>query len=417
MTLDAKPRQATSLLDGRIQRPVPLSEPVEVTGAGAQPCLNTDLQQLPIYLPGRSIEEVKTEFGLAEVHKLASNENPLGPSPLALAAAQAALERAHRYPGVMQRELCAKLAERLGVTPGQIVLGNGGTDVLRMIAQAFVFGGGNSVMSQATFPMYRILTSMFGGKPRQVKPLADYGHDLVAMAEAVDEDTRLLYLCSPNNPTGSIITQAECDDLLARLPGHVVVVLDESYCDFVDDAAYADGLAYVSSHPNLMVVRSFSKSAGLANLRVGYGVASADLAAYLRHTCLPFYIGDIALAAAAASLDDCDYQQRSRAVVLAGRAYLAAGLRDLGLHCLPSQGNFVTFVDPLLPPAELVQALLQRGFIVRAMNIFGMPNAIRVSVGAPAANEKFVAALRVILEAGTPTCAEHSRSINTGIHR
>jgi histidinol-phosphate aminotransferase len=372
-------------------------KPLHPTSFIPHPPFNPDLQQLPVYLPGRSIEEVKAEFGLSEVHKLASNENPLGASPMALAAAQATLARTHRYPGVMQRELCAKLSERLGVAAGQIVVGNGGTDVLRIVTQAFVFGGGNCVMSQVTFPMYHILTTMFGGTPRQVKSLPDYRHDLAAMAGCVDDETRLIFLCSPNNPTGSIITQAECDQLLAQLPGHVVVVLDEAYCDFVDDADYAAGLGYIADHPNVIVVRSFSKSAGLANLRIGYGVTSLELAAYLRHTCLPFFIGDVALAAAAASIDDYDYQQRTRAVVLAGRAYLTEALRGLGLNCLPSQGNFVTFVDPPRAPADLVQALLRRGFIVRAMNIFGMPNAIRVSVGTQETNEKFIAALRAIV--------------------
>jgi histidinol-phosphate aminotransferase len=363
--------------------------------------LNPHLLEVPLYVAGKSIDEVKEALGLEEVIKLASNESPIGPSPLAIQAAQRMLAEAHHYPGVAERDLRRKLAARLGhgMTEENILLANGGTDALRIMTQAFVFDGGNAIMSRVTFPMYRILTAAFGGQAKIVAPLPDYRHDLAAMAGQIDKETRIIFLCSPNNPTGDIITQEEADRFLAEVPEHVPVVFDESYCDFVTDPCYAESLGYVAAGRNVLVVRSFSKSAGLANLRIGYVVGPAGLIEYLRHACLPFHVGDVALAAASASLDDGEYHRCGYDVTLAGRAYLLAALDRLHLCCLPSQANFVTIVDPPLPAAALADALLRWGIIVRPMAAFGLPNAIRVSVGTRPDNEKFIGALREVLAA------------------
>lgn len=364
------------------------------------PRFNPHLLEVPLYIAGKSIDEVKEELGLAEIVKLASNENLIGPSPLAVQAAQRLLAEAHHYPGVLDRDLRRKLAAQLGhgLTEECILLGNGGTDALRMITQAFVFDGGNTVMSRVTFPMYRILTGAFGGRPKIVAPLPDYGHDLATMAGQIDEDTRIVFLCSPNNPTGDILTQARVDQFLAAMPEHVVVVFDESYCDYVADPCYAQSLSAVEAGRNVLIVRSFSKSAGLANLRVGYIVGPAVLIEYIRHTRLPFHVGDIALAAASASLDDTEYHRQGRRAVLEGRAYLLAALRQLNLCCLPSQANFITILDPPLEVTTLVQALLRQGIIVRPLDTFGLPNGIRVSVGTRPANEKFIEVLQKVLK-------------------
>lgn len=365
----------------------------------AQPRLNPQLLQLPLYVAGKSAEEVKEALGLTEVIKLASNESPIGPSPLAVQAAQQALATAHTYPGVADRELRRKLAARLGhgLTADNLLLGNGGTDVLRLVTQAFVFDGGNAVMNQVTFPMYRILTTAFGGEVRAVRPLPDYRHDLEGMAAAIDDDTRLVFLCSPNNPTGDVISQAQLDRFLTAVPPHVVVLLDESYCDYVSDPAYADALPQVATGRPLLLARSFSKSAGLANMRVGYLVGPTELVSYVSRARLPFHVGDVALAAAAASLDDADYHERGRQVVLAGRDYLWQQLSRLGLCVLPSQANFVTLIDPPLPALELTDQLARRGLIVRPLAGFGLPNAIRITVGPMAANEKVVRAIKEIM--------------------
>ncbi len=360
---------------------------------------NPNLLEVPLYVGGKSIEETKEALGLDEVVKLASNESPIGPSPLAVAAAQEMLEQAHRYPGIAELTLRRKLAARLGssFTEQNILTGNGGTDVLRMITQAFVFEGGNTVMCRATFPMYHILTTMFGGIPRGVPPKPDCRHDLAGMTGHIDDDTRIVYLCSPNNPSGHIITQAEADTFLALMPEHIVVVFDESYRDFVTDPAYADPLAYVKEGRNVLIVRSFSKSAGLANFRVGYALGPVELIDYISHAQLPFHTSAIALAAATASLADETYLARHRGLVLAERDYLHSALSELDLNVLPSQANFISIIDPPLKPAALTEALLQQGFIVRAMAAFGLPNAVRITVGTHDQNVRLIAALKTVL--------------------
>lgn len=364
------------------------------------PRFNPNLLKVPIYIAGKSVEEVQEEMGLSEVIKLASNESPVGASPQAICAAQKMLEKAHRYPGVIDRELRCKVAARLDPDLDQhnIVLGNGGTDALRMITQAFVFDGGNTIMSRATFPMYRILTTTFGGTARFVDMRHDYRHDLDATVDLIDDDTRIVFLCTPNNPTGYIITQAEADAFMAQVPAHVIVVFDESYYDYVTDPEYADSVAYIKEGRNVLSVRSFSKTAGLANMRVGYLVGPAELADYVCHTRLPFHIGDIALASASASLDDEAYRTHHLKMMLEGRAFLESVLLEMKLNCLSSQANFVTFFDPPLEPNALVDGLLRRGIIVRGMAPFGMPNAVRVSVGSPDDNQKFIEALQQVLD-------------------
>ena len=365
------------------------------------PRLNPDLMNVPLYIAGKSIEEVKEELGLSSVIKLASNESPIGPSPLAMQAAECMLQQAHRYPGIAERDLRRKLAAKLDgkLEEGHIVVGNGGTDVLRMITQAFVFDGGNTVMSRVTFPMYHILTSTFGGTCRQVEPTRELHHDLAAMADMIDEDTRLVYLCSPNNPTGLIITQVEADEFIARVPPHVVVVFDESYHDYVTDPAQVNSLAYIEDGHNVLSVRSFSKVSGLANLRVGYLIGPVTLANYVRRTSLPFHSGDIALVAAAASLDDSTYQIQHLKVVREGREFLYEALHKLGLASIPSQANFQLIMNLPVEAVTLADALLHRGIVVRPMSAFGMPEGIRVTVGKPDDNQQFIAGLQQVLEA------------------
>ncbi len=364
------------------------------------PRLNPYLLETPLYIAGKSIDQVMEELGLDEVVKMASNESPIGPSPLALEAARLMLDQAHRYPGVSERNLRQKLAQRLGhgLNEHNLIVGNGGTDVLRLLTQAFVFDGGNTVMSRVTFPMYRILTTAFGGEPRIVEPTAEYRQDLEAISGMIDGDTRIVFLCSPNNPTGDIVTHSEAEAFLASVPDHVVVVFDESYCDYVSDPAYADSPAFVAQGRPVLAVRSFSKSGGLANLRVGYLVGPPELIHYVRHAELPFHTGDIALAAAAASLDDVSYQRRQMEILAEGRGYLYSAFRELDLTSFQSQANFVTVCDPPLRVADIVDRLLKKGFVVREMRAFGMPDAFRVSVGLPDENRRFIEALKEVLE-------------------
>lgn len=363
--------------------------------------LNPRLLKVPLYVAGKSAEQVREELGLDDIVKLASNENPLGPSPMAVAALQAHLGEAHRYPGIAERELRRRLATVHGTrfTSEHFIIGSGGTDVLRMVAQAFLFEGGQSVMGRVTFPLYRLLTTMYGGTSIVLEPTHGYALDLPAIAEAVRPETRLVWLCTPNNPTGSIIEQRQADALLDQLPDHVVVVLDESYCDYVTDQSAVQSTRYVLDGRPVVVVRSFSKSAGLANLRVGYGIAHPELIEYLRHAVLPFNTGALVIQAALASLEDHEYLRRSRELIVEQRTVLAAGLAEMGLEAHPSQANFVFVTDVPGGGQAFADRLLRAGVIVRPAAGFGEPNAVRVTVGRPEQNERLLAA---VLEALDP---------------
>lgn len=361
--------------------------------------LNPQLLQVPLYIAGKSSQQASKESGLKEMVKLCSNENPLGSSPMAISALHAASAEAHCYPGLAEYEFRRKLAIYHGddLTEHHFIIGNGATDVLRIVAQSFIFDGGESVICSVAFPLYALLTTMYGGRSIRVDPRPDYRLDLPAMADAITPETRIVWLCSPNNPTGLILQQKEVNEFMRRLPEHVIVVFDEAYCDFVTDSDYADGIRYVSQGRNIIVVRSFSKSSGLANLRVGYGIASPDIIEYLSHVVLPFNTGALGMVAAAASLDDCVFRRRSRELVQRERTLLYARLSEMGLTCLPSQANFLLVIDPPLSAPILVDALLHQGVIVRPMANFGLPNALRVTVGLPEQNERFVSAMQAVL--------------------
>jgi histidinol-phosphate aminotransferase len=362
--------------------------------------LNPHLLKVPLYIAGKSIEAVQEELGLDEVVKLGSNENPLGPSPLAIEAAATMLPEAHRYPNYWEKELRRKLAPTIhpDFTARNILIGNGGCDVLRMVTHGFMSEGGEMVTASATFPMFSILTTMFGGRTVEAPITPDYRLDLTAMQQAMTAATRLIFLCTPNNPTGTIVTQAEADAFMAALPDHVVVVFDESYDGFVTDADGVDSIEYIRQGRNVISVRSFSKKSGLANLRVGYAVGRPDLIEYLHHTQLPFNTGSVALAAAVASLDDHAYHRRSAELVRVEREYLYAAFDELDLHYVHSQANFVLVDNPPLNAKALVDLLLRKGVIIRWAGSMGLPSAFRVTVGTHEQNERFVAALRTVLE-------------------
>jgi histidinol-phosphate aminotransferase len=362
--------------------------------------LSQQLLKVPLYVAGKSAEEVREELGLDEVLKMASNENPLGPSPMAVKALMESAQEANRYPGIAERELRRRLASFHGpdFTERHFIIGNGGTDVLRMVTQAFLFDGGESISGRLTFPVYGLLTTMFGGTSIPVEPTSDLGLDLTAMSEAVTPSTRVVWLCSPNNPTGAVLSQDEVDAFLDRLPDHLVVVLDQSYSDFVTDQTAVDGTRYVLQGRSVAVVRSFSKSAGLANLRVGYGIAHPDLIEYLLHTVLPFNTGATVIQAAIASLDDQQFRQQSRELIARERTFLVRGMQELGLNCLPSQANFVLASEVPGGADLLAEKLLQDGIIVRPMAAFGAPNSIRVSLGLREQNQQLLEALASILE-------------------
>ncbi len=348
------------------------------------------------YLPGKPISELARELGLAEadIVKLASNENPLGPSPRALAAAQDALHDMALYPDGAGFALKAKLAERFGVDTQQIVLGNGSNDVLDMAARAFLSPGTSSVFAQHAFAVYPIATQTVGAQGIAV-PARDYGHDLAAMRSAIREDTRVLWIANPNNPTGSFLPWAEIEAFLASVPPQVLVVLDEAYGEYLPTDDRADTLAWVERFPNLLISRTFSKAYGLAGLRVGYGIAHPDVIDLLNRVRHPFNVNAPALAAAEAALDDVEFLLRSYALNSAGMAQLVAGLKALNIETVPSKGNFL--LAKVGDAARINQALLKQGVIVRPVANYGLPECLRVSVGLAGQNARFLEALKTCL--------------------
>ena len=351
------------------------------------------VQALSPYQPGKPIEELARELGLnpADIIKLASNENPLGPSEIALAAARKALDELCLYPDGNGFDLKQALAKRLGVGMNQITLGNGSNDVLEIIARSFATPDTEVVYSQYAFAVYPLVTQAIGAKGVAV-PAKEWGHDLDAMADAVNERTRLVFVANPNNPTGTVQTSDAIEAFLDRIPEQVLVVLDEAYCEYLTGEGYPDGVTLLDRYPNLIVCRTFSKAWGLAALRVGYSVSSAAIADILNRVRQPFNVDSVALAAATAVLGDEAYLQRSREVNAAGLRQMTDGLDRMGLPYIPSAGNFVA-VEVGEAATGVYQALLARGVIVRPVAGYGMPRHLRVSVGLPEENERFLDAL------------------------
>lgn len=356
------------------------------------------VQELSPYVPGKPVEELAREFGLnpADIVKLASNENPLGPSPKVCMAITQALPELTRYPDGSGFSLKEKLAERFAVDPAQITLGNGSNDILELVARAWLAPGRNAVFSEHAFAVYPISTLASGAECRQV-PAKEYGHDLDAMAAAIDSNTRVVFIANPNNPTGTWFNQAALNAFLSKVPSDVLVVLDEAYIEYAADSDLPDGMAYLSRYANLLVSRTFSKAYGLAALRVGYAVSSKNIAAVLNRVRQPFNVNSLALVAACAALDDEDYLTRSRETNTQGMQQLEAGFKQLGLSWLPSRGNFIA-VDFKRDTAAIDQALLARGVIVRPIAGYAMPTFLRVSIGTQAENQHFLDALTDVLK-------------------
>lgn len=344
------------------------------------------------YQPGKPISELARELGLndADIVKLASNENPLGPSPLALAAAQDALHDMALYPDGAGFSLKAKLSAKLGVAANQLVLGNGSNDVLDIAAQAFLSPQTSSVHAQHAFAVYPIATQTVGAQSIVV-PAKDYGHDLPAMRAAIRDDTRVLWIANPNNPTGSFLAWAEIEAFLETVPQQVLVVLDEAYGEYLPPAERCDTAAWLARFPNLLITRTFSKAYGLAGLRVGYGLAHPDVIDLMNRVRHPFNVNLPALAAAEAALDDTEFLDRTYALNRAGMAQLVAGLAELKIETVPSKGNFL--LVKVGDAARINAELLKRGVIVRPVANYGLPEFLRVSVGLAGQNARFLEAL------------------------
>jgi histidinol-phosphate aminotransferase len=328
--------------------------------------------------------------------KLASNENPLGPSPLALAAIHDAVSRVHRYPDAGGQALRAALATRLRVPVAQIVLGNGSTEIVELLAKALLSDGRGALVASQAFIMYRIAVRAMGAPLVEV-PLVNHRHDLPAMVEACRAGTAIIYLGNPNNPTGTYITRAELDRFLGRLPDDVLVVLDEAYRDYVEAGDYPDGLDDLRGGRNVAVLRTFSKIHGLAGLRIGYAAMPVELAAAIERVRSPFNTSVIAQAGALAALADLDHPARSREENTRERTFLGAEIARRGIPFIPSVANFLLLETPL-DGRELYTRLLRQGVIVRPMEPYGFQRGVRVSVGSHPENLRFLAALDAVLE-------------------
>ncbi len=357
------------------------------------------LHGLEPYPPGKPIDELEREYGVTDSIKLASNENPLGPSPKALAALQGAVAEVHRYPDGGCYHLKRALARALRVSPESLIFGNGSNELIELIVRTFLHAGEEAVMADQAFVIYRMLVQAQGGKGLIV-PLRNYTHDLEAMAEAITPATRLIFLANPNNPTGTIFFRDAWQEFLAAVPPDVVVVMDEAYAEYVEDPRYPDALDDVGGERLLIVLRTFSKIYGLAGLRVGYGVAHPAIIDLLNRLRAPFNVNTLAQVAALAALDDHEHVQRTRQVNREGMAYLREAFTALGLECVPSWANFI--LVRVGNAARLYDALLRLGVIVRPVSVYGFPEHVRVTVGTRAENERLVNAL-------TRVCGEDRR--------
>ena len=354
------------------------------------------VRDLQPYQPGKPIEELERELGVANAVKLASNENPLGASPLALAALHESLDGIARYPDANGYALKQALASALGIGAGQVTLGNGSNDVLDLVARVFAGPGDEIVFSEYAFLVYELVTKAVGAEA-VVTASVDWGHDLDAMAAAVNARTKLVFLANPNNPTGTYFGGEALIRFLARVPDHVVVVLDEAYFEYVTAADYPNGLELIDRHPNLVVTRTFSKIHGLASLRIGYAVASPAITDLLNRVRQPFNTSSFAQAAALAALEDDGHARRSREVNHRQLLRFADVCADLGLETISSVGNFLT-VKFGGPCDKIHTKLLQRGIIVRPLANYGMPKHLRITIGRPQEMDLLSAALKELLE-------------------
>jgi len=355
------------------------------------------VQKLSPYVPGKPVEELAREFGLRpqDIVKLASNENPLGPSPAVREAIAAALPELTRYPDGNGFALKQALAAKSGVNTAGITLGNGSNDILELVARAFVGPEHEVVFSDHAFAVYPIVTQAVGARAVSV-PAKDWGHDLDAMAAAITPSTRVVFIANPNNPTGTWIERDALEAFLDRVPENVIVVLDEAYTEYVETDDVPNGVDYLGRYSNLLVSRTFSKAYGLAALRVGYGLSHPAIADALNRVRQPFNVNSLALAAALAALEDETYLIESRRINRIGMQQLEEGCAALGLSWIPSRGNFLA-IDLGREAAPVFQGLLREGVIVRPVANYGMPSYLRVTIGLPAENQRFLDALKQVL--------------------
>jgi histidinol-phosphate aminotransferase len=349
------------------------------------------------YVPGKPIEEVEREYGVSDVAKLASNENALGPSPKAVEAAREACAKVHLYPDGAAFYLRSALAQKLGVTPAEIFVGNGSNELIELLVRTFVLDGEEVLTSAQSFIAYKLAASAHGRTLVEAPMKGRFHYDLDALKKLLSRKTKVVFLANPDNPTGTWFVEKDLVPFLDAAPKDTLVVLDEAYVEFVDAPGFQDSLALRKKYPNLVVLRTFSKIYGLAGFRLGYGVARPELVEYIDRVRAPFNVNLVAQAAGVAALGDGEHLERTRALVHAERPFLAEGLAALGATVVPSQGNFILADFPGYPGEQLFEDLLREGVVVRPMGGYGFPSAQRITVGTRRENEKCLAALKKVL--------------------
>lgn len=349
------------------------------------------------YVPGKPIDEVKRELGIEDVIKLASNENPLGPSEAAKGAMIDAMHDMHIYPDGSSYYLKDAIAKKYNIQTENVIVGNGSDELIKLIAETYVNPDDEVIIGSPSFSEYIFATHLMGGKIISVPLTTDYRFDLEAMAAAITEKTKVIIICNPNNPTGTMVNKQEVNAFIAQVPDHILVVFDSAYAEYAeDDGQYESGSTYVIKYPNVIELRTFSKIYALAGLRVGYGIAAADTIAMIGRTREPFNVNKMAQAAAVAALGDITHVEQSRKINHEGKKYLYDQFQQMGLKYIPTHANFI-MVDVERDSKEVFQSLMEKGVIVRTGDIFGMPTYLRVTIGLPEENERFIAALKEIL--------------------
>jgi histidinol-phosphate aminotransferase len=355
------------------------------------------IESLKPYVPGKPIEETEREYNVTNVIKLASNENPLGPSPLAIEAMEAAARKVHLYPDGASFYLVRRLAKHLNVEPNEVFVGAGSNEIIELVIRTFTTPDDEALLSAGSFMMYKVALQSHGRAFREVPMQAGYRYDLKAMAAALTPKTRLVFLANPDNPTGTAFSKAELDAFLSKVSPETFVVLDEAYFEYVGWDEYPNGLDYYRRLPNVLVLRTYSKIYGLAGVRLGYGIMNSKLCGYLNRTRMPFNLSSIAQAAGVAALDDVEHLRTTRDTTHRGLRYLEKELRGLGLEVPTSYANFV-FVQLGREAGPVYEALLRKGVITRPVPGSGWPNALRISAGLQSQNERLVKALAEVLK-------------------
>lgn len=350
---------------------------------------------LPVYKPGKPIEEVKRELGLTEVIKLASNENPFGFSPKVKEAIEKELEYLPMYPDGSNMLLSEAVSSLYLVKREQLLFGNGSDEIIQMIARAYLVAGDESVMAESTFPQYRHNSIVEGATVIEV-PLKEGTHDLAAMLSRIGDKTKIVWICNPNNPTSTIVKKAEFLSFVQQVPKHVLIVMDEAYCEYINDEDYPDSISLLPEYENLVILRTFSKIYGLAALRIGYAIASTNVIHHINQVREPFNTNRFAQAAALAAVQDQDFVMECRQRNAEGIAYITEEVRKLGISCYPAFGNFI-LIDTGRSGEEVFHSILREGIIVRYDAGWKLPNVIRVTVGSMEQNKRFIEALQAAL--------------------